>query len=373
MRIGINLLMVRPQKSGGQESFINNLIEGFFQYAEDDFEFLLFVTKNNKNIFLKYTRKDNFKLVVCNLENNNVIYRIVWENLLLNKILKKNKVDVIYSPVYSKPFCNARDIKYIVTIHDLQALHYPENFSKLKLLWLKIAWKICAKTADNVIATTNFVKEDIIRKLQINKNKISVISIPIINNNIFADFDNLHTKFNILRNDYFYTVSSLEPNKNLKTLIYVIKEIRDNKYNLPTKLVITGVNGKSESELLSIVKQNNLNSNIIFTGFISNEERDSLYKNAKAFLFSSIFEGFGMPPIEALLLGTKVITTIETSIPEVTKGQAYYINNAFSVDEWIKKIQEINNYKPIISEFPEYGLELITILYLNKFKEVFNF
>jgi len=117
-----------------------------------------------------------------------------------------------------------------------------------------------------------------------------------------------------------------------------------------------------------------LSNNIIITGFVTNEERDLLYKNAAVFLFPSIFEGFGMPPIEAMQLGVPVLTTKCSSIPEVTEGKANYVEDPFAVAQWVKKIREIvkegdsTNYS-----FQNYYLENVTKEYLQCFHEVSSY
>jgi glycosyltransferase involved in cell wall biosynthesis len=172
---------------------------------------------------------------------------------------------------------------------------------------------------------------------------------------------------------YYYTVSSLLPHKNLKTLLYVIKKLKDENSHVSKKLLISGIGGKSKNEIINLISKLGIEKEVVLTGFVSNEERNSLYKNAKIFLFASIFEGFGMPPIEAMMLGTPVITTKLTSIYEVTQGKAYYVEDPYSIEEWvelIKYVSENNNHKT--ETFKEYELKNITIQYLNLFEEMLS-
>jgi glycosyltransferase involved in cell wall biosynthesis len=243
------------------------------------------------------------------IKSEKVYSRIVKENLLLDKYAKKEQVDLMFVPVYSKPLFKNKKIPYITTIHDLQALHYPEYFSRHKYLWLKFAWKRCAKTSDKIVAISNFVKKDIAEKLDIPLEKISVIYNPITGLEKIAEFKSIKDKYDITEKSYYYTVSSLFPHKNLKTLLYVIKKLKDESSDVPKKLLISGIGGKSKNEIVNLISKLDIEKEVILTGFISDEERNSLYKSAKIFLFPSIFEGFGMPPIEAMMLGTPVITT----------------------------------------------------------------
>ncbi len=253
-------------------------------------------------------------------------------------------------------------------------MHYPQYFSAMKVLWLKFAWKRCCKTSHKIIAISNFVKQDIIDTFKIQEKKIQVIYNPIVKNNTNGNFRDIEETFKINKKNYYYTVAQLLPHKNLETLLYVIKEIKEKEINVPNTLVISGVGGKDEGRLRLIIEELNLSNNIIITGFVTNEERDLLYKNAAVFLFPSIFEGFGMPPIEAMQLGVPVLTTKCSSIPEVTEGKANYVEDPFAVAQWVKKIREIvkegdsTNYS-----FQNYYLENVTKKYLQCFHEVSSY
>ena len=155
--------------------------------------------------------------------------------------------------------------------------------------------------------------------------------------------------------------------KNLFTLISIMKKIVLTKLNLPQKLVISGVNGQSTNQLRKIIEENKLEENVILTGYISNSERNTLYKYCYTFLFPSVFEGFGMPPVEAMFLGARVVTTCCASIPEVTQKKAIYVNDPYDVDDWIEKIE--NGVSSGTMDFSVYDAEKIAKQYLAMLKE----
>jgi glycosyltransferase involved in cell wall biosynthesis len=152
-----------------------------------------------------------------------------------------------------------------------------------------------------------------------------------------VDFDELSKKYGIKKGEYYYTVCSLAKHKNLITLLKAIKILRNRGNN--NKLVISGVSINAEDQLFDYIRKNSLEDMIVYTGFISNEERNTLYDNCKKFLFPSVFEGFGMPPIEAMIRGATTVTTMEPSLVEVTEGKADYVKNPLDAKEWANLIE----------------------------------
>ena len=129
MRIGVDLLWVKPGKNGGTESYIRNLLDGFQEYVYDH-TFVLFTSRDNAQSFQKYNGKQ-FEMVICPVNTASFVRRVIWENIHLFKYTKRNKVDVWFFPVYSRPFFMG-SVPAITVIHDLQSLHYPEYFSKIR-------------------------------------------------------------------------------------------------------------------------------------------------------------------------------------------------------------------------------------------------
>ncbi len=366
-KIVIDLLWLRPGKVGGTESYIRNLLDGLKELKED-FDFTLLVSLDNMDTFRIYEEDSRYHLLVANIESANIAKRIIWQNLFQNRMLRKHGFKKCFEPVYCKPWLNG-GIQYTCVIFDLQALHYPKYHPLHEVAYSRLCWRMDVMNAARIITTSYWVKQDIEQKYH--RKDIDVIYVPIlIKENEVVDFKILQNKYCIEKKSFFYTVSQMIPHKNLGTLIEVMNRLVHSaeKYDgLPPKLVISGVNGNAAEELKKQIKIKNLENNIVLTGFISNEERNSLYQNCHTFLFPSVFEGFGMPPIEAMLFKTRVITTKCASIPEVTQGKAVYVDNPYDVDEWINKILEEPLQESL--DFSIYDPERISKQYLQFLKE----
>lgn len=362
--IAIDLLWLRPGKVGGTESFIRNLLDGFME-LEDDFEFTLLVSRDNAETFRKYESDSRYHLLVADVKSEGIMRRILWQNMNQNSFLRKNGFHKCFEPVYCKPWLNGK-IDYICVIHDLQAYHYPKYHPFHEVVYSRLCWRMDAITAAGIVAISNWVKKDVEEKYR--RKDIKVIYNPIlVKKEDVIDFEELQSRLEIEKKQYFYTVSQMIPHKNLTTLILMMEQIIRSKEKLPEKLVVSGVNGSSASELKKLINEKNLKDRIILTGYVSNAERNTLYQNCHTFLFPSIFEGFGMPPIEAMFFGARVVTTKCASILEVTQGKAVYVDDPYDTGEWIEKIKSGQGCGTV--DFEVYAPKRISGKYLSMLKE----
>ena len=360
-KIAIDLLWLRPGKVGGTEAYIRNLLDGF-SHLKEDFLFTLLVSKDNSRTFEKYAEDSRFELLIANVKSANIAKRIIWQNLFQNRLLRKHGFKKCFEPVYCKPWLNG-GIDYICVVHDLQAYHYPQYHPIHEVVYSKLCWKMDAQNAAGMIAISEWVKEDIMQKYH--RTDIEVIYNPImINKNQITDFEAIKKKYGVEEKSFFYAVAQMIPHKNLGTLIKIIDKLAKEDHELPSKLLISGVNGNAAKDLQKEIQERQLQNHVFLKGFVSDEERNTLYANCYAFLFPSIFEGFGMPPVEAMMFGTRTITTRCTSIPEVTQGKAEYVEDPYSVDEWIEKMKQKENHSAEM-DFSQYDSEYISKKYLE--------
>lgn len=361
MRIGIDLLWVKPGKNGGTESLIRNLLDGLVQYGTEH-EYVLYVSRDNEESFGMYRQNANMQFRLCNVISEAPMKRYLWENLHLDNMIKKDHLDVMYIPVYSKPFTYGSKVPYVTNIADLQAFHYPQYFSKVMYWFMRFIWWYACKTSNEVITISDNVRDDLIAHYPFVKSRIQTTYLPIISKESGLEPSFVEEKYHVKAKEYFYCVSSILPHKNLETMLKVIAKLKSQ--NKPCKLILSGVGGHDE-EFQEMCRKLDISDVVINSGFVTNEERDCLYENCRMFLFPSIFEGFGMPPIEVMRKGRNVVMTKKTCLLEVTEGKAIYVEDPYDVDEWIRQIEYADQTIPEVHPFEKYDLKQITEKYLS--------
>ncbi|GEQ20893.1 hypothetical protein CBU02nite_13990 [Clostridium butyricum] len=215
--------------------------------------------------------------------------------------------------------------KIVITVHDLAFKSLKNVFTWKSVLWKNITTYLSIKKAHKIIAITNFTKGEILKFYpNIDKNKVAVIY------NGFNNFskekineNNISQKIKSIDKQYILTVSTISPRKNIDGLI---KSFNSIKNNIKENLVIAGNNGWMYEEIYKLVKELKLNDRIIFTGKINDDELKYLYKNAKLFTYLSFYEGFGLPPLEAMSYGIPCVVSNITSMPEVVEESAIKVD-----------------------------------------------
>lgn len=256
---------------------INKTGIGFYIYT------LLSCLKNNKIKLLNLNLPIIFK------------YKYIWQFLWLNTFifLKTliSKPNIFISPAFIMPFFTRKKTKYITVIHDLA--HLRENeMTKYSRFIFDLSTNIAIKKADTIVTVSETIKNELIQTFNIDKNRIKVVY-----NSIGEHFLNsknnpeILEKYNISQQKYILSVATLNRRKNIPELIKAFESITDKYPDL--KLVLVGGMGNEKRELLT------KHPNVIFTGYIPDENLPSLYKNALLYVFPSLYEGFGIPLIEA--------------------------------------------------------------------------
>jgi len=267
-------------------------------------------------------------------ENKNWHYQIfgpkfLWTKfaLPLHLIFSTKKLNLFYSPSHYSPAFSP--VPTIPTIHDIGYLNYQEQFTKKDLYQLVNWTKSSIDRAKHIVAVSEFTKNELIKTYQIPPEKISIIyngvsSPPQITDKQIQKFKQ---KFKI-NSPYFLAVGTLKPNKNYPFLIKAFShflKLQSSK-DLPFQLVIAGKKGWLFQDIEIVLKKLGLTHEVIFTDFISEEEKWALYQGATSLVIPSTYEGFGIPAIESQIVGTPVIASDIPPLKEVLKDSALYID-----------------------------------------------
>jgi glycosyltransferase involved in cell wall biosynthesis len=353
MNIAIDATSI-PRNKTGVGVYLVNLINEISNLDANN-SYYIFVQSDDVDSF--NIEKDNFHLIIIDSNKyRKVFLRLFWEQIILPKKLKEYDIDILHSPHYTSPVFTK--VSRVVTFHDMTFYTLPKVHTFFKRLLFKIYMKISSKIADKIVTVSESTAKDVEKILDVSSNKTCVtynakkdMYKPINNQENIVE---VCSKYNI-RDNYVLFVGTLEPRKNIKTLIKsyskLIKEI-----NKEIKLVVVGKKGWMYKEIFELMRSLGIDNQVIFTGFADLEDLPYLYNGAEVFVYPSIYEGFGIPVLEAISCGTPTITSNVSSMPEVI-GDAGITVNPNDVDELKDAIKRIIEDDDLKEQFRKQGIE----------------
>ena len=273
----------------------------------------------------------------------------IWTQLALpiNLWLKKTKPDVFFSPSHYAP--RFSPVPTVIYLMDLWHHRHPEQFNKKDLYQLTKWEEYSVKNAKHILTISQFSKSEILDIYKVPENKVTVaypgytkFQIPNSKHQINSKIQNIKQKYNI-KGDYFLYLGTLQPKKNIEGLIKAFEcLIHNSKFII--QLVIAGKKGWQYDKIFDLVKELKLEDKIVFTGFVSEEEKPFLMAGVKAFVFPSFYEGFGIPVLESFNLGVPVMVANAGSLPEVGGKAAIYCDpdNIKSIASALEKVLSLN-------------------------------
>ena len=345
MKIGIDARFYGPVGKGlGRytQEVVDNIIKIESAAGGADFDYVIFLSAENFNEF------------VCNLKNvKKVKLDIGWyglkEQILLPFFIWREHLDLIHFPHFNVPIL--APVKFIVTIHDLILTHFPTTrattLSPLKYKFKNLAYRLVISNAifrsKKIITVSNFTKDDLVSQFKVDPDKIVVTYEGVANlakgrDSLFvANLDNQETldQYHIPQNFLLY-VGNAYPHKNLDFLLEIFSKLHKEKPDL--HLVLVGKNDYFYSKVkdcarrLNLWQPGNSNNSVIFPGYVPDAQLEVLYQEAKLYIFPSLYEGFGLPPLEAMARSCPVLSSDRSSLPEVLGDAALYFNPENSSD-----------------------------------------
>lgn len=331
MRVGIDARLYGV-KNRGIGRYIEDLIINLEKIDNENY-YYIFLYKNNFNDY--QPKNKNFE---------KILIKIRWytfaEQFFLPLILKKYHLDLIHYPHFNIPFLGIK--KFIVTIHDLTLIHFPNRKAstlpfylyKLKYWLFRQLQKYLLKKAIIIITPSKFVKKDLLNNYLLPADKIKVIYEGVWQKKYLLS-NKILEKLKINK-PYLLYVGAAYPHKNLEKLIKVFSLINQKKQH---QLIIVGHIDFFMKQLMEKVYQLK-EKTIIFTGFLSDNDLYNLYQKAKIFVYPSLSEGFGLPAIEAQANHLPIAASNQTCLKEILgKGAIYF--NPYDQEEMLEKIKEL--------------------------------
>lgn len=349
-KIGIDVREF-TMKPTGISGFLYNFLKTAqkMNLAKSNLEFILFGSQDT------VIPKDlNYKFV-----NMREILTSYFDQIQLLKAIKEYKINVFFSPYPKIPIF--AKTKKISSIFDLTYIIIESYKNKIKnKIYAKFLLDLYAKNADKIIALSENTKEDIADKLKVNKEKVVVVY-PCVGENFRPageqKIDQIKEKYDIC-GKYILYVGNSRPHKNINRLIEAYDLVPEN-IKKEYSLVLAGVN-KDELQIR--------NCGLRILSFVPDEDLPALYSGAELFLFPSLYEGFGLPPLEAMACGCSVISSNTSSMPEILGEACLYFNPDNSQEISLKMIELIQNHI-LKKEYIKKGLERVKMFSAEKTAE----
>ena len=322
MRIGIDVTSALTQ-GGGIGRYTRELIHAL-------------VAVDSRNRYCFFSAKPPATLPVANPipQAGNVIYRPaplderwlyrLWYRLRLPLPVQwvTGSLDLFHSPDFVLPPINGR-IPTLLTVHDLSFIHYPHTFPERLVSYLNqvVPWSVSRAT--HILADSEATRQDLTTLWQVPPEKVSVLYSgvherfqPVTDN---GKITAVRQKYRLDGFPYVLSVGTLQPRKNYQMLIRAFQPLAE---KLPHHLVISGGKGWLYDEMMAEVARQRLTDRVHFIGFVDDADLPTLYSEASLFAFPSLYEGFGLPLLEAMGCGTAVLTSNSSSLPEVAGAAA---------------------------------------------------
>jgi glycosyltransferase involved in cell wall biosynthesis len=299
---------------------------------------------DSNNTYIVYVRPgfikkeewpENFHFSILNFQR-------LWTQVGLAKATFSESLDVLFVPAHTLPIIHKPGLKTVMTVHDLGAEYLPKMHQLKQQLYLKYITHYQLRSSSKLIAVSQATKDDLVEKVGIDPKRIEVV---------YEGFNkDLINKIDIKGNSkeqYYLFVGTIQPRKNLERIIEAFS-----RQTSVFSLLIVGGKGWLLDEIYKLPKKLDIEERVKFLGRVPDEKLASLYKNAEALLFPSLFEGFGLPILEAQSLGCPVITSNLSSMPEVA-GKGAILVDPYDIDDIVKgmmRLQAVGSRQQLIKK-----------------------
>ena len=295
LRIGINALYMIPGGVGGTEIYLRSLIAALDR-VDSPHEFVVYINVETEPTLAAPSTR--FKIVPTGVRAVNRSWRLSWEQLALPRMLRRDRIDVLFNPGFTSPWLSP--CATVTVFHDLQHKRHPEYFRWFDLPAWQAFLYAAARSSTLILAVSEVTRQDVVAHYRLDPSRVRVV-----HHGVDTEFFGIRERRPARSNErYILTVSTLHPHKNFKRLLSAYAEFAA-KYPA-WNLVIAGLRGFDAGPIEQAVGELKLTGKVRSTGWIPREELYTLYAGADAFIYPTTFEGFGMTLLEGLAAGLPV-------------------------------------------------------------------
>lgn len=364
MKIALNATAFLPGQMGGIEVYFRNLLHSLQEVDQVNQYSLLCDTHYIKELPVT---NHNFMVIQCNYTKPSPMWLVrgIIRNAvgidILRPVMNRLDVDVIHHPF---SFLNPLHltIPSVLTFQDMQHEFFPEFFSPYELKVRKEFYRPSAEQATRIIAISEYVKKTLIERYEISQDKIDVIYIGYNSQyRIIEDHERLgkmRSKYG-LHKPFMYYPAATWPHKNHKRLLAAFRIMKD-RHKFEGQLVLTGIAMQSNSEILQEIVRLDLEDTVKVLGYLPHDDLPHIYNLARLLVFPSLFEGFGIPLVEAMASGCPVACSNVTSIPEVIRDAGVTFDPT-SVEDIVDKVSGLWNDESLRKDLRIKGLERVRV------------
>lgn len=319
MRIAINAINANSNPRG-PDRYLTELLKGLAQ-VDDHNTYLVFHAP-----WQRWFREeiDSQRIELIKVRAPRPVYlRWPWQVLMFPRIVRRYKPDVVHLP--TTLFLPRRGFKLVVTIHDLAEFDFPEKFSRLRAALRRRMVRAGVRAADLVVAVSEYTRQEMLRLLPVEEDKIRVIAEGV--NVSFpenVDCEAVRRSYGLGTN-YFLYVGVLERTKNIDGILRAFAKVRRDLAP-DYSVVLVGHPGNAHKEILNLIQELDLGGSVRYLGYLNEAHLGCMFLGAKAFVFPSLVEGFGLAMVESMAYGLPVIASRAGSLPEVAGGAALLVD-----------------------------------------------
>lgn len=347
MKIAIHAADLDHDRIDGTRVYILSLLKNFGKLSKD-VSFSIY-HRSNFNPRLTPPEFENYTV-------KKISFPFFWTQICFAFEIFRAKPDVVWMPMHNAPFFKRKNLKVVITVHDLAFKIFPEYFPKKDLFKLNLLIGNAVRKADRIIAISEVTKKDILKFFPfIEEEKISVVHHGFDKESFETvvsqeNSEPILKSYKLEAKSYLLYVGAIQPRKDLITLIEAFEKIKEDHTEM--KLVLAGAPAWHADGVLKKISQSPYKKDIIVTGTISFDKQPVLYQNASAFVFPSLYEGFGIPVLEAMAAGAPTILADNSSLLEVGGNDACYFKTSDSSDlkEKIEKIITDSEFREALIE-----------------------